>query len=71
MDNFLSIGELSRYQNISKQTLIYYDQIGLFRPAYVDPDNGYRYYRAGQSDYLDPILIMTNMGLWLRESRVP
>ena len=42
MDNFFSIGELSRYLNIAKHTLIYYDRIGLFRPAYLDPDNGYR-----------------------------
>ena len=69
MDNFFSIGELSRYQNISKQTLIYYDRIGLFRPAYVDPDNGYRYYSAGQIDYLDTILIMKKMGFSLREIR--
>lgn len=50
MKNLFSIGEVSKYQNISKQTLIYYDKIGLFRPAYVDPDNGYRYYSPKQSD---------------------
>ena len=37
MENLFSIGELAKYQNISKQTLIFYDKIGLFRPAYVDP----------------------------------
>ena len=42
MKNLFSIGEVSKYQNISKQTLIYYDKIGLFCPAWVDPDNGYR-----------------------------
>lgn len=36
MKDMFSIGELARYQNISKQTLIFYDKIGLFRPAYVD-----------------------------------
>ena len=46
MKDMFSIGELARYQNISKQTLIFYDKIGLFRPAYVDPDNKYRYYKA-------------------------
>ena len=34
MKNMFSIGELAKYQNISKQTLIFYDKIGLFRPAY-------------------------------------
>ena len=69
MDNFFSIGEVSKYQNISKQTLIFYDKIGLFKPAYVDPDNGYRYYSAGQLDYLDTILIMKKAGFSLGEIR--
>ena len=44
MKNLFSIGELSKLQNLSRQTLIFYDKIGLFCPAYVDPENGYRYY---------------------------
>lgn len=67
MKNLFSIGEVSKYQNISKQTLIYYDKIGLFRPAYVDPDNGYRYYSPKQIDYLDTILIMKKIGFSLNE----
>ena len=69
MDNFFSIGEVSRYQNISKQTLIFYDKIGLFCPAYVDPKNGYRYYSSNQIDYLDTILIMKKIGFSLHEIR--
>lgn len=69
MDNLFSIGELSKYQNISKQTLIFYDKIGLFRPAYVNPDNGYRYYSSNQIDYLDTILIMKKIGFSLSEIR--
>lgn len=69
MEDLFSIGELSKYQHISKQTLIYYDRIGLFRPAYVDPDNGYRYYSANQIDYLDTILLMKKVGFSLAEIR--
>lgn len=69
MDNLFSIGELSKYQNISKQTLIFYDKIGLFKPAYVDPNNGYRYYSSKQIDYLDTILIMKKSGFSLKEIR--
>lgn len=69
MDNLFSIGELSKYQNISKQTLIFYDKIGLFRPAYVDSKNGYRYYSSKQIDYLDTILIMKKIGFSLAEIR--
>ena len=67
MENLFSIGELAKYQKISKQTLIFYDKIGLFRPAYVDPDNGYRYYSAAQLDFLDTILIMKKIGFSLKE----
>ena len=54
MKDMFSIEELASYQNISKQTLIYYDKIGLFKPAYIDPDNKYRYYTVKQVDYLIP-----------------
>lgn len=67
MEDLFTIGELAGYQNISRQTLIYYDKIGLFPPAYVDPGNGYRYYTAKQVDYLDTILIMKEMGFSLWE----
>ena len=67
MENLFSIGEVARYQKISKQTLIFYDKIGLFRPDYVDPGNGYRYYSAKQLDYLDAILIMKKIGFSLSE----
>ncbi|HIQ98794.1 MAG TPA: MerR family transcriptional regulator [Candidatus Scybalocola faecavium] len=67
MEDLFSIGEVSKYQNISKQTLIFYDKIGLFCPAYVDPNNGYRYYSASQIDRLDTILIMKKIGFSLKE----
>lgn len=67
MEDFFSIGELSKYQNISKQTLIFYDKTGLFHPAYVDPANGYRYYSASQLDELDTILILKKSGLSLQK----
>lgn len=69
MEDLFSIGEVSKYQNISKQTLIFYDKIGLLCPAYVDPKNGYRYYSARQLDYLDTILIMKKIGFSLNEIR--
>ena len=67
MENYFSTGELAKYQNISKQTLIFYDKIGLFKPSYVDPENGYRYYSVEQIDYLDTILILKKIGFSLPE----
>ena len=69
MKDMFSAGELAKYQNISKQTLIFYDKIGLFRPAFTDPNNGYRYYSAEQLDYLDTILIMKKIGFSLEDIR--
>lgn len=67
MNSCFTIGELSKHQNISRQTLIYYDKIGLFCPAYTDPSNGYRYYSPAQLDYLDTILILKKIGFSLDE----
>lgn len=46
MENMFAIGELAKYQNISKQALTFYDKIGLFKPDHVDKSTGYRYYSA-------------------------
>lgn len=67
MENMFSAGELAKLQNISKQTLLYYDKIGLFQPSYTDPENGYRFYSVEQLDYLDTILIMKKIGFPLNE----
>lgn len=69
MKEWFTAGELSGYQKISKQTLIYYDRISLFCPAYVDEKTGYRYYSAAQLDDLDTILIMKKLGFSLKEIR--
>lgn len=42
-------GEFAKRFGIKKDTLYYYDRIGLFRPADVD-DNGFRYYTFEQLD---------------------
>lgn len=67
MKNLFSIGEISKMQNISRQTLIFYDKIGLFKPSFIDVQNGYRYYSSDQLDYLDTICIMKKIGFSLEE----
>ena len=68
MKNMFSVGELARYQDISRQTLIFYDRIGLFKPAFT-AENGYRYYSVKQVDYLDTILLLKKIGFSLDEIR--
>ncbi|EQB9790857.1 MerR family transcriptional regulator [Clostridium botulinum] len=42
-------GEFAKRFGVKKDTLFYYDKIGLFKPAGIS-DNGYRYYTIPQSD---------------------
>ncbi|MFD1416092.1 MerR family transcriptional regulator [Oceanobacillus jeddahense] len=53
--NLYSIGEVAKLNNISIQTLRYYDKIDLFTPASIDPESNYRYYHEKQFFYLDII----------------
>lgn len=46
----LSIGSFSLVTGLSITALRHYDDVGLLKPAYVDPDTGYRRYRSDQVD---------------------
>jgi DNA-binding transcriptional MerR regulator len=48
MRELLSIGTFATVAGVSIPTLRHYDEIGLFKPAVVDPDTSYRYYRRDQ-----------------------
>ncbi|MGE5403435.1 MAG: MerR family transcriptional regulator [Candidatus Saccharibacteria bacterium] len=61
------IGEFSSLTQVSVKTLRWYDEIGLLRPALVDPDSGYRYYSARQISQLARILILKNLGFSLEQ----
>jgi len=43
LKDFLTISEFAEWTGIPRSALIYYDKLGLFRPAYRG-ENGYRYY---------------------------
>lgn len=57
----LSTGEMAKIHAINKKTLMYYDEIGLFSPAFKD-DNGYRYYLYEQCMTLESILSLRKAG---------
>lgn len=63
----LSIGEMSKVNNVSTQTLRLYDKLGLLKPQYVNGENGYRYYSIKQSAQLDMIQYMKAIGMSLNE----
>ncbi|QBD75684.1 MerR family transcriptional regulator [Ktedonosporobacter rubrisoli] len=63
------ISEFSKLSQTPMKTLRYYDQIGLLKPAYIDPLNGYRYYSAEQLFPLNRILAYKDLGLTLEQIR--
>lgn len=54
----LSIGEFSKTASVTTNTLRYYDEIGLLKPAFVDEWSGYRYYEVSQ---LEDILLINRL----------
>jgi DNA-binding transcriptional MerR regulator len=46
--SYFTIGEISKITNVSPRMLRHFDKIGLVTPAYIDPENQYRYYSEEQ-----------------------
>lgn len=61
------IGTVARLAQVSPRTLRHYDEIGLLRPAHVDPATGYRHYSAAQLHRLHRILVLRDLGVPLAE----
>ena len=67
MKTILSIGEFSKINAISIQTLRFYDQIGLLKPYKIDPHSKYRFYHINQSSLVDAIQYLRQLGFSLEE----
>ena len=65
-EELFKITEFAKIASTNRKTLQYYDEIGLFSPAYV-AENGYRYYSLLQLDQLALIAVLRDLGLPLRE----
>lgn len=63
------VGEFARIGGVSQKTLRFYDEIGLLRPARVDPVTRYRYYSPEQLIDLARIIAGKDLGLSLDEIR--
>jgi effector-binding domain-containing protein len=59
------IGEFSKISFVTVQALRHYDDIGLLKPAKVEPFTGYRYYSADQLPRIQYISALKNLGLSL------
>ncbi|MEK5446070.1 MerR family transcriptional regulator [Paenibacillus sp. FSL R7-0331] len=67
MNSMFLIGEMAKLFQIDIRTLRYYDQIGLFTPASVDEQTGYRYYSTEQFESLNTILYLKALNIPLKE----
>lgn len=61
------IGMFSKINKITIKTLRYYDEMGLLKPAYVDEENGYRYYTSDQLPVIHRIRTLRQIGFTIDE----
>jgi DNA-binding transcriptional MerR regulator len=61
------IGDFSRLGQVSVRMLRHYDDLGLLKPAHVDPFTDYRYYTIEQLPQLNRILAFKDLGLPLEK----
>ena len=68
-ENLYKIGMFANMNRVTIKTLRYYDDQKLLVPVYVDEENGYRYYEAGQMAQLHRIIALKNMGFSIEDIR--
>lgn len=66
-NKLLTIGQFAAMHGINKKTLMWYDEIGLFKPAVINPENGYRCYNYHQSPVLETILLLRELNVSINE----
>ena len=66
-NKLLTIGQFAALHGINKKTLMWYDEIGLFKPAAINPENGYRCYNYHQSPILETILLLRELDVSIVE----
>lgn len=65
-NTLFTIGQFAKLHTVNKKTLMWYDEIGLLKPACIK-ENGYRYYTYHQSSALETILLLREMDVSLKE----
>jgi len=63
---YFTTGEFAKICKVNKQTLIYYDQIGLLSPIMKDSKD-YRYYSIAQYDFFSVIELLKAVGMSLKD----
>ncbi|MBK5484907.1 MerR family transcriptional regulator [Peribacillus sp. TH16] len=63
---YFTTGEFAKLCNVKKQTLIHYDEIGLFSPD-IKNEKGYRYYSYQQFEVFSVITLLKEVKMPLKE----
>jgi len=61
------IATVAGLAQVSVRTLRYYDELGLLRPVWTDPDTGHRWYAPNQLHRLHRILALRDLGVSLAD----
>lgn len=67
MKGYLSIGKVAKLKGISIKSLRYYDEIGILKPAFINEQTNYRYYKEEQLMIIDAISLCLELGIPLKE----
>jgi DNA-binding transcriptional MerR regulator len=65
-NDFISTGEFAKLTGVTKQTLLHYDKMGIFKPSIVDVNN-YRYYSFTQLETFTVISMLREMNVPISE----
>lgn len=69
MTTLLSIGDFARMTFLSVKALRHYHEVGLLRPAKIDPESGYRRYELAQVPTAQVIRRLRELGMSLDDVR--
>ena len=61
------IGEMARLFHLSVSSIRHYEQLGLLKPEYTDPETGYRYYTPRQFEVFNTIRYLRALDMPLQE----
>ena len=62
----MQINEFAKLAGVSVRTLHYYDEIGLLKPAFVDEQNGYRFYDEISLERMQEVLFYRELDFELK-----
>jgi len=66
-NELLSVGEMAKLTGVSIRALHYYERKNILKPAYTDPNSGYRYYTYNQSNFVSLIMNCVDFDIPLKE----